>query len=148
MVQPATWKVIGEFLKTGWILVGLLIGVFVGAWLARSWDRKKWMNDNRKQEYRELLTALTNGATAVIERYSPKISPLTKDEMEAATNRYMDAMKTIKDRIFIAEDMDRMAIFDRWAKAVKTAQDARDIKKFESIFETIRKEIVSAATKY
>jgi len=55
-----------EGLKAVWASVGPLVGVLVGALLARSWDRRKWINENRKQEYRELLTTLTS----VIDRTS------------------------------------------------------------------------------
>jgi len=67
MIQPETLKAIGDGLKTAWASVGPLVGVLIGAMLTRAWDRRKWINENRKQEYRELLTTLTSACTALID---------------------------------------------------------------------------------
>src|ERR1035441_2995989 len=40
-----------------WSAVGPLLGVICGAWLARSSERAKWINENKKLEFRELLDA-------------------------------------------------------------------------------------------
>src|SRR5437899_7589534 len=67
MLQPETLKALGEGLKTAWASVGPLVGVIIGAMLTRAWDRRKWINENRKQEYRELLTTLTSACTVLID---------------------------------------------------------------------------------
>jgi hypothetical protein len=65
MMKPETWNLIKDSAGKVWPVVISLAGVFAGAWLARLWDRKKWQNDNRKQEYRELLTSLTSAEIAL-----------------------------------------------------------------------------------
>jgi hypothetical protein len=51
MLQPEKLKAIGDGLKTAWAPVGPLVSVIIGAMLARAWDRRKWINENRKQEF-------------------------------------------------------------------------------------------------
>ena len=59
VVNPETLRQVGAALEKTWTLIGSLVGLGFGAFLTRSWDRKKWMKDNRKEECRELLSAVT-----------------------------------------------------------------------------------------
>jgi len=61
MSQPETWKAVGASAGVIWSAVGPLMGVCLGAYIASRNQRKQWLLDNKRQEYRELLTALTNG---------------------------------------------------------------------------------------
>lgn len=41
-----------------WAAVGPLVGIAIGHYLVRSWERKRWLADNRKEEYRRVLAAV------------------------------------------------------------------------------------------
>jgi hypothetical protein len=41
-------------------IAGTLGRVVLGQWMSRSWQREQWLLDNRKQEYCELLSAVSN----------------------------------------------------------------------------------------
>jgi len=41
-----------------WAAVGPLVGILMGHYLVRSWERKRWLADNRKEEYRRVLAGL------------------------------------------------------------------------------------------
>jgi len=43
----------GSLLGTVWCVVGPLVGVVIGAWLARSWQHKDRPLGSKKAEYRE-----------------------------------------------------------------------------------------------
>jgi hypothetical protein len=43
-----------------------LLGVTLGAYLTRSWQRKQWLLDNKKTEYRELLSVLSQAAHCIL----------------------------------------------------------------------------------
>jgi len=58
-MNPVTWKQISDAVSSVWLAAGPLIGILVAAMLLRSTERKKWLNDGRKQEFKELLTVLT-----------------------------------------------------------------------------------------
>jgi hypothetical protein len=111
MVQPETWKAIGENSSKAWSAVGPLVGVLIGAWLARAWDREKWEKENRKEECRELIKTITHAATLrlVVGRGTSEAQ---------AYSAYLDSLKTIHDRVFIAADLERHKLLDSWAHAV------------------------------
>lgn len=43
---------------TIWAAVGPLVGILVGHYLTASWQRKQWIADNQKDEYRRVLAGL------------------------------------------------------------------------------------------
>ena len=49
-----TLETIGSLLGKTWGVVGPLLGVVIGAWLARSWQRKHWLLESKKAKYRKL----------------------------------------------------------------------------------------------
>lgn len=144
MIKLVDWYSVGKYISTAWTAIGPLFGVLVGALLARSWDRRKWLNDNRKQEYRELLTALTDSATSLIEQAQSGSFRTFDQDVETQT-LYFKTIKLMQDRIFVAEEIARMKLFDRWGNAVEGLKGMKDIKTFEETFETLRKEIVAKA---
>ena len=105
-----------------------LVGVLVGAAFVRSppRDRRKWLNDNRKEEYRELITALTDAATAMMERVESRDGAhiqlvertlrIRRGETGAVVS---NQLKVLQDRLFIAAEIEKMKLFDRWGDAVK-----------------------------
>jgi hypothetical protein len=158
MVQPETWRAI-------WTAGGPILGLFIGAFLTRSWDRNKWINDNRKQEYRELLTVLTTSSVDV-ENSASNADDL---DLKAAANRAVSAFhRVVYDRIFIAAEVEEMKLMQRWDDAVNSLRDAAEarqmqydknrgigrasidasdlVKKFQVELAAIRKSVVSAAT--
>src|SRR6266852_5671296 len=111
MIQPETWKAIGEFSGRAWSAAGPLIGVLIGAWLGRAWDKTKWERENRKEECRELIKSISHAATLAMNVGSGTSS-------SEAYMAYLDSIKTFHDRIFIAEDIDKAKVLDAWAYAV------------------------------
>ena len=143
MLQPDTLKALGDGLKTAWASVGPLVGVIIGAMLTRAWDRRKWINENRKQEYRELLSTLTSACTALIDNAQALVQ--SPAEQIAARDEYFKSLRVLQDRIFIAGEIGKMNLFDRWGTAMKHLQETKDFHKFEDTFETMRSEIVKQA---
>jgi hypothetical protein len=47
-------EIIGSFLGKTWGVIGPVVGVLIGAWLARSWQREHRPLRSKKAEYREL----------------------------------------------------------------------------------------------
>jgi adenosyl cobinamide kinase/adenosyl cobinamide phosphate guanylyltransferase len=143
MIQPETFKAIGDGLKTAWASVGPLVGVIIGAMLTRAWDRRKWINENRKQEYRELLMTLTSACTALIDNAQTLVQ--SSAEQISARDAYFNSLQVLQDRIFIANEIGKMNLFDRWGAAMKDLQETKDFRKFEDSFEVMKNEIVKEA---
>lgn len=60
----------------------------------------------------------------------------------------MESLRIIQDRIFIAGDLERMKLFDRWAESVGALRKSKNVNQFEDTSEVIKKEILLRATKY
>jgi len=74
----AMWNAIGP-------LVGVVIGALLTPWVAWHWQRKQWMLDNKKQEYRDLLDGLLQASDEIIDARpsgSIGVSPKLSDERQ------------------------------------------------------------------
>ena len=156
MAEPAIWSAI-------WTIGGPTLGLFIGAYLTRSWDRNKWLNDNRKEEYRSLLTTLTESSLSIRNSGSSPEDGILYLERETAFTKFH---RVVHDRIFIAAEIEEMKLVERWDHAmnrllkaadVRNARakatpfgtaDTRDlVKTFDLELAEIRKSVVSAAIK-
>ena len=54
---------------TLWAAVGPLVGILIGHYLVRSWQRRQWLADNQKEEYRRVLAGLNRLNMALVEQY-------------------------------------------------------------------------------
>lgn len=118
-----------------WAAAGPLVGILVGHFLTRSWQRTQWLMDSRKQEYRELLTTLTN-TYIVFGQYighSIALDPQTRREVDQAER---ESYRVVRDRLFIAKDLQEADILNLWATAVENYKQGLDIKVFAKRFTT------------
>ncbi len=145
MIQPQTLKASIEIAKTVWAALGPLVGVFVGAWLNRSWDRQKWMKDNRKQECKELLWSISQAGTKImLHRMTAEPGKPDKRQMSDA---FFESLKVFQSSIFIAKDIESCGLFDLWTEAVHEFNTNADHKQFDSSIDKIRTKIIGMATK-
>jgi hypothetical protein len=136
MIEPATWKAIAEYSGKVWTALGPLVGVLIGAWLTRTGDRKKWERENRKEECRELITAISHAATLQI-----NVGNGTSERQ--VYEAYLESVRTFHDRIFIAKDIEGTKLLDSWAYAVNEfIRKKIDAAAFSDRVEAIRKSIV------
>jgi hypothetical protein len=129
-----------DFTKYVWPAVGPLIGVLVGAYLAKSSDRKKWLSENRKQECQELLGAITACAVTILSDFSR-----TEDIQRFAS--YVKTIEVFHTRIFIAGDVEKEKLEERWAHAVHDFGLNWVRKSFDDALEGIRAKIIRIAMK-
>jgi len=89
-------------------------GVVLGHYLTRSWQRDQWRLDRRREEYRELISALSETFTSMQRSgvYMGDADRALKLEIIKA-NSY----RVIRDRILIAQDLRDADILNRWASA-------------------------------
>ena len=130
-----------------WPVVALLIGVLAGGYIANRNQKKQWLADSQKQEYRELLSTLTTAATVLIDYYQTGNATHTPAEREQTFKVYADALRILQDRIFIAKAIKESKIYDRWTVAMQDLSAMEDVDKFSDKFEEIREAIIELATK-
>src|SRR5712692_8308724 len=55
---------------TLWAAVGPLVGILIGHYLVRSWQRRQWLADNQKEEYRRVLAGLNRLNMVLAQQHS------------------------------------------------------------------------------
>lgn len=94
----------------------------------------------RKEESRELLTALTRSYGTMVSNPDGLRDQDVFDEAEAT------ALITLSSRIFIAEDVEQYGIFEWWKRAVLEFEAEGDVDKFAQDYSWINAVIVKIAT--
>lgn len=124
MAATLNLSLIWSFVVKAWSSIGPLVGVLIGAWLARSWQRKQWLLESKKAEYRELLSGLSESAH-YIGNNSPNLTVQgmltvrTGDQERGSAESLTRGFRTIEDRIFIADTVARQRIEERWVSLTK-----------------------------
>lgn len=126
-----------------WAAIGPLLGIFVGHFLTRSWQREQARLDNIKAEYRELLTALADAYTIFI-RLGPRDEEVAQqcnafDEARAASLRVMH------DRIYIAERVEREKWLFYWTGMIANYRTDNDRLTLTNAFTDFQEKIRTAA---
>lgn len=125
------------------VLAGF-IGAFSTHLITQSREREKWIVDCKKQEYRELLYALSSAYTLTRSYISGTTQPLNK-QIEARDESY----RVFSDRIYIVKDVNLDSLLSKWQTAVVTIfnqqQQSSAKSAFDTTYKTIRDEIVAAA---
>jgi len=100
-----------------WAAIGPLIGVLVGAWLTARWQRKRWIQDNKRAEYREVLDALQKYRWHLLNHLAVVGGPLvaedarTHEERRAAlADAEVSVSNCLADRLFIRESLARTKV--------------------------------------
>lgn len=127
-----------------WAVVGPLIGVMLGSYLSMRMQRSHWVVDNKKEEYRELLSALTLAFTDIVAFHNPMVAH-TPEQQRAYAETERKALIVIRDRLFIANEVKEMDLLKRWNKATRDFDNNGDNTAFAESFGEITRSITSAA---
>jgi hypothetical protein len=90
-----------------WAVVAPFIGIVLGHYLTRSWQREQWLRDCRKEEFRELLTSITKCYRTVLD----------KEDSRTLHDARSEALTVIQNRIYVAEDVKQYRILESWKDA-------------------------------
>ena len=129
-----------------WAAIGPLIGILVGHYLTRAWQREQWLIDNRKEECRELLSTLTTSYWILSRLDTLSTSPSEEESQKRLSDAELDSYRTIEDRIFIAADLKKAGVLKTWDMAVNAFSRDRDADHLMAAFRTIRRLIIAIAT--
>jgi len=135
--------VIATIILTVWAALGPLVGVRYGNELARRSARMQWLADARTKEWRGLLTVLTTSMAIIVQS---NISNRTVTMMEADLRANTAAGEALSNCLFIAQEVRRRELLERWNEAVETFRKDGDPKAFgEKFGRTIRFQIEDGA---
>ena len=107
MAQPETWKELGEYSGKVWGVLGPLVGVLVGAYIANRNQKKHWIADNKRAEYRELLSTVhRNSMKMAAICTAPRSNPgLTVEEQKEYDELNLEVVQVMDDRLFINHEI-------------------------------------------
>jgi len=115
-----------------WAAIGPLIGVLVGAWLTARWQRKRWIQDNKRAEYREVLDALQKYRWYLLNYLAVAGGSLVAEDARTHEERraaFADAEVSVSnclaDRLFIRESLARTKVREDLRK-FQTSLDKND----------------------
>lgn len=134
-------------------IVAGFIGAFGVHLLTQSREREKWILDSKKQEYRELLDALSESystalsAHSAIPLYSLDPSGRRLEDTNALLTLQGPTVRVFTDRIFIVKDLDLDSLKQRWGTAIRVYSGMRDIPYLTIEYNAIHDEIVTAANR-
>jgi len=150
MIQPETWQTIHDDVRAAWSVVGpliyALVGLLVGAYLTNRNQQKYWVADNKRAEYRELLTALSEAFTTIVRLRGTGVASGAQ-EQRLLENLELRANIVILDRIFIADDVAKMEILNRWNGALQVYDRTLDKSVFGAAYSEIRHDVALSAAK-
>ena len=121
---------------------GLVSGLFVHL-LTQSRDREKWILDNKKQEYRELLVALS----ASLKCAAGTPLPLRQADRERIKDTANEVTRLSLNSIFINKELDAYGFSERWVTAVSSYLYTLNEDPLNVIYNALRDEIVAAANR-
>jgi hypothetical protein len=126
-------------------LGGGIVSGFLVQLLTQTREREKWILDAKKQEYRELLSALSD---AYIVTLSSTLTEILNDKERR--EKFYDAQdhsrRLFRDRIFINSDLNLRNLAGRWHEAIKFANGGPK-PMLHHEYDAIRDEIVAAANR-
>jgi len=96
-----------------WAALGPLAGVSLGAYIANRNQRRQWLGNCKREEYRELISALTKCLMTHIGALPVRGPEQQKAEYEAI----LLSGEVIRSRIFIAPVVKELRVTERWYEA-------------------------------
>jgi hypothetical protein len=134
--MPWWWPV----LINVWALLGPSLGIFIGAYLTRRWQRQQWIADNKKQEFKDLLSAMTQVNTLLV-KYGGVPSPGTE------TNEAEHLVLVSESCLFISDFLENSQVIGDLLQALRMLESKRNMNAFLAEYHKITNRIRVAAKK-
>jgi hypothetical protein len=137
----------GNLAATGmavWAAVGPLIGVVIGAYIANRNQRQHWISSCKKEEYSELVSALTKAMMKYIETRAYLVARGPEEQRTEAA-ALASVGETARNRIFIAPTVKRLNVVVRWHDATRALERGGNLDAFAGTVGKLLDEIRDAA---
>jgi hypothetical protein len=134
------WPLLETYAKSVWAVAGPLIGVLIGAYIANRNQRKHWIADNKREEYRELLAALHK----VMFLYTSADVAGTTNIAKWVTERpeiILSAVEVFESRLFTNTFASKLDVGERLGKAFTAVVNDNNISHIGDEVAALLKEI-------
>jgi hypothetical protein len=127
-----------------WPVVTLLIGIYVGGRIASRNQPKYWILENKRAEYRRLLSVLTSSASKIIVFEEARSAGFSGRDMQKIQEVARRSANIIYSRLFIAEEVRKLDVLSRWTNSTGAFRKSHDakifVKEFGRLIDDIKKE--------
>ena len=127
-----------------WAAVGPLVGVLIGAYIANRNQRRHWISSCKKEEYSELISALTKSMMLYIHAHAYLVGR-GPEEQQAEAEALTCVGETTRNRIFIASAVRRLNVVKRWHDATRALESGGNVDEFGTTVGKLLDEIRAAA---
>lgn len=129
-----------------WAALGPLVGVRYGHELAKRSQKRHWIDDNAKEEYRELLGAMFDAANmSVLNRSLGRETTSGEDLAEEKSNHLLYGV--MYTRLFIREFIKKERIKNRWEAAFAEHDKTHDLETLRMRLRELIEVVVNHATR-
>jgi hypothetical protein len=130
-----------------WSVIAPLVGIFIGHLLGRSWQREQWLRDKRYEDYQAVLSGVTSAYMSIIRVHKVRETSHYTPEMVQDVERIKaDSFRVLRDRIFIADELETTNISGKWDSAVTNFEmPGRDERLFADRFSQLNTQLVRMA---
>lgn len=128
-----------------WAIAGPLVGILLGGWLTTKNQRKLWLLDHRRAEYRELLTTLSDWRSHCAIAPAAGDSGMTPRHHRLMSEATRKLANVVANRLFIAAEVKRIGIEERCGDAYAALKEGCDGRAFENDLGRIMDDIRKAA---
>ena len=139
------WALAAPHLLHVWAVVGPLVGILLGGRLTTKNQRKPWLLDNKRGEYRKLLTALSDCGAHFILAYGAGRTLREGRQQRLLQDAARKLADVVSDRPFIADGVRDRSVSDRFTKAVNALKESHDGKAFGKDVDAIMDDIRQVA---
>ena len=126
-----------------WSVLSVLIGILVGAYFTDRIQRKRENTNSKKEEYRELLSTLTQASNKIANFHGPIVDHSPEEE-RAYYEAKEKALIVIDTRLFITSEIEKIDLRGRWISAVHDVESCGDSLVFRRTVRQITRQIISA----
>jgi hypothetical protein len=124
-------------------VVGPFVGIALGVYLTMLAQKRHWVLDSRKEEYRELMGTLTQTFYVVVDYHST--IGHDPDEQRAVRAARLKALAAIGGCLSIHDEVKRIDVLNRWRKAVHRLDKDHDTTAFATNVGEMINDIVNSA---
>lgn len=128
-----------------WAVIGAPAGIVLGSWLATRNQRTHWLLDNKRAEYRELLTTIAEAGGKFVVFYGMQPVVATGEQRFMIGETARTSVDVIYNRLFIADEVEKLNIQRRWEGALSVLQTSHDVNAFGKSLDDITGDIRRAA---
>jgi hypothetical protein len=134
-----------QILLNVWAVIGPPAGIVLGSWLATRNQRRQWLLDNKRAEYRELLTTIAEAGGKFVVFYGMQPVVATGEERFMIGETARTSVDVIYNRLFIADEVEKLNIQRRWEGAISELQKSHNVDVFGKSLDNITSDIRRAA---